>query len=184
MKLQMKTRRAAWVSAAVLVATVIAVRRASAGSPVPTVAHVDLKRYQGQWFEVARLPLRWEAKCASDVTATYTLRPNGTVDVLNQCRRADGSMTQSHGTAKLAAKDGSNSKLKVTFFRPFYGDYWILDLDPDYRWALVGTPNRKNLWVLSRTPTLERATMDRLLQRAKELGFVTTRMIYTKQAAR
>ena len=68
--------------------------------------------------------------------------------MVNECRKADGSATSSNGTARVAVKDGSNSKLKVTFFWPFSGDYWILDLDPDYMWALVGTPNKKNLWVL------------------------------------
>jgi len=72
--------------------------------------------------------------------------------------------------------------LKVTFFRPFYGDYWIIDLDPEYRWVLVGTPNRKYLWVLSRTPTLEHEVLERLLQRATELGFRTGEMIFTRQA--
>ena len=90
-------------------------------------------------------------------------------------------MTRSHGWAKVVDGDGSNSKLKVTFFWPFYGDYWILDLDPQYRWALVGTPNRKNLWVLSRTPKLANDVLERLLQRARELGFVTNGMIYTRQ---
>lgn len=148
---------------------------------MPTVGKVDLKRYEGHWYEVARLPLYWERKCVSDVTATYTLRPDGTVDVLNQCRTKDGTMTASHGTAKPVGGDDSNSRLKVTFFRPFYGDYWILELDPEYRVAMVGTPNRKNLWVLSREPKLANDVLERLLARARELGFDTTPMIYTKQ---
>ena len=156
-------------------------RHARGEQALPTVKHVDLERYQGRWFEVARLPLVWENKCASDVTATYTLRADGTVDVLNECRQRDGSMTHSHGTAKAAARDGSNARLKVTFFWPFRGDYWILDLDPEYRWALVGTPNRKNLWVLSRTPVLDVEVLHGLLGRAQDLGFSTQGMIYTKQ---
>jgi len=180
----MKIRRAAWMGAAVVVASAFLLRRAWGATqlPLPTVAHVDLDRYAGRWFEIARLPLSWERKCAGEVTATYTLRPDGTVDVLNQCRKADGTMTSSHGSARPERGDASNSRLKVTFFRPFYGDYWIIDLDPEYRWALVGTPNRKYLWVLSRTPTLEHEVLERLLQRATELGFRTGEMIFTRQA--
>jgi apolipoprotein D and lipocalin family protein len=154
---------------------------------MPTVAHVDLQRYAGRWYEVARLPLYWEKKCASDVTATYTLLPDGKVDVLNQCRKADGTMTQSHGSATVVSKDGagaedkSNSRLKVTFFWPFRGDYWILALDPEYRWAMVGTPNRENLWVLSRTKVLDKDVMAKLLAKARELGFDTGKLIYTVQ---
>jgi apolipoprotein D and lipocalin family protein len=151
------------------------------GEPMQTVPHVDLTRYQGRWYEVARLPLRWENKCASAVTATYTLRSDGKVDVLNQCKKSDGSSTQSHGTARLATNDGSHSKLKVTFFWPFSGDYWILDLDPEYRWVLVGAPNARNLWLLSRTPALDKEVLDRLIQRAAQLGFDTSKLMYTKQ---
>jgi apolipoprotein D and lipocalin family protein len=153
------------------------------GETMKTVPSVDLNRYQGQWYEVARLPLRWENKCASDVTATYTLRPDGKIDVFNRCRKKDGSFTDSHGTARLAHKDGPNSQLKVTFFWPFSGDYWILDLDPDYRWAIVGTPNKKYLWILSRSSTLEKQTLDNLLIEARQLGFDTTKLIYTVQTA-
>lgn len=156
-------------------------RSAYAGEPLPTAAHVDLNRYQGKWYEVARLPLFWENKCDSDVTATYTLRPDGKITVLNECRKKDGSMTDSKGTAEVASKDGPNSKLKVTFFWPFSGDYWILDLDPDYRWVLVGTPNLKNLWVLSRTPQLDKPIFDKLVDQAKQLGFDTSKLIYTRQ---
>jgi apolipoprotein D and lipocalin family protein len=151
------------------------------GEEMQTAPHVDLNRYQGRWYEIVRLPLHWEDKCASDVTATYTLRSDGKFDVLNQCKKADGSSTQSHGTAKLATKDGSNSKLKVTFFWPFRGDYWILDLDPSYQWTLVGTPNKKNLWVLSRMPSLDKDVLERLVVQAKQLGFDTSKLIYTRQ---
>jgi apolipoprotein D and lipocalin family protein len=179
--MSMKRRQAVLWGSAIAVTGFFVLRQAGGEKAMPTVKQVDLERYQGRWFEVARLPLVWENKCASDVTATYTLRADGKVDVLNQCRKRDGSMTRSHGRAKVAAGDGSNARLKVTFFWPFYGDYWILDLDPEYRWALVGTPNRKNLWVLSRTPKLKTDVLERLLRQAKELGFSTHGMIYTNQ---
>jgi apolipoprotein D and lipocalin family protein len=150
--------------------------------PLETVDHVDLTRYLGKWFEIARLPLRWENKCACCVTATYKPRPDGRLNVLNSCVRSDGKLTQSKGTAKIASKkDHSNSKLKVTFFWPFSGAYWILDLDPDYRWALVGNPSRKNLWILSRTPSLDSETVDALLAKANALGFDTSKIVMTKQ---
>src|SRR5579871_4084205 len=153
-----------------------------ADEPLETTRHVDLTRYLGKWFEIARLPLVWENKCASDVTATYTSLSDGKIGVLNSCRKSDGKITQSKGTAKLASRnDSSNAKLKVTFFWPFSGDYWILDLDPNYRWALVGNPSRKNLWILSRTPSLDRETIDMLLAKGASLGFDTTKIIMTKQ---
>jgi apolipoprotein D and lipocalin family protein len=153
-----------------------------ADEPLETVEHVDLSRYLGKWFEIARLPLSWENKCACCVTATYTPRPDGRIDVLNSCLKSGGKLTQSKTTAKIASKkDRSNSKLKVTFFWPFSGDYWILDLDPDYRWALVGNPSRENLWILSRTPSLDLETVDTLLAKGTALGFDTSKIIMTKQ---
>jgi apolipoprotein D and lipocalin family protein len=154
-----------------------------ADEPLETVEHVDLTRYLGKWFEIARLPLSWENKCACCVTATYTPRTDGRINVSNNCVKSNGKIAQSKGTAKIASKhDSSNSKLKVTFLWPFSGDYWILDLDPDYRWALVGNPSRKNLWILSRTPTLDHETIDMLLAKGTYLGFNTSKIIMTKQA--
>lgn len=166
-----------------LAGLLLAARPGWAKTAPPTVPHVDVTRYAGRWYELARLPMFFQRKCASDVTATYTLRPNGTVDVLNECLRSNGKPARAHGSAKLATRDGSNAKLKVTFFWPFSGQYWILDLDPDYRWAMVGTPDRKYLWVLSRTPTLDPAVLERLLAQAQALGYPTDRIIHTKQEA-
>jgi apolipoprotein D and lipocalin family protein len=182
--------RRRWFGLAVAGAAVgVVVARAlaeSKESDLKTVGHVDLGRYAGRWYEVARLPLYWENKCAGDVTATYTLAPDGMVGVLNECRKADGSMTASKGTARVAVKDGSNSRLKVTFLWPGFpfgwGDYWILDLDPEYRWALVGTPNRKYLWVLSRASSLEQDVLDRLVEEARGLGFDVSKLIHTRQS--
>ena len=154
-----------------------------ADEPLETADHVDLTRYLGKWFEIARLPLIWENKCVSDVTATYTPQPDGKIGVLNNCRKSNGKVAQSKGTAKIASKqDKSNSKLKVTFFWPFSGDYWILDLDPDYRWALVGNPSRKNLWILSRTPSLDHGIIHTLLQKGEALDFDTRKIIMTRQS--
>ncbi len=181
----MKPSRVILPTATLLAAYAVFAHAASRGdgATLHTVPHVDLKRYQGRWYEIARLPLHWEKKCASDVTATYTLRADGKIDVDNRCRQADGKMMQSRGTARLVYKRGSASKLKVTFFWPFAGDYWILDLDGEYAWALVGTPNRKNLWILSRTPKLPQSVIERLLASARASGFDTGSIIFTQQGS-
>ena len=142
------------------------------------VGAVDLSRYAGRWYEIARLPNRFEKKCADSVTATYTLRSDGKVDVVNRCRKANGEYTTARGKAKIVDKK-TNAKLKVTFFWPFYGDYWILDLGPNYEYAVVGAPNRDYLWVLSRTPYLDEQLYQRLLREMATRGFATDRMIRT-----
>ena len=142
------------------------------------VGAVDLSRYAGRWYEIARLPNRFEKKCADSVTATYTLRSDGKVDVVNRCRKANGEYTTARGKAKIVDKK-TNAKLKVTFFWPFYGDYWILDLGPNYEYAVVGAPNRDYLWILSRTPQLDEQLYQRLLKEMATRGFATDRMIRT-----
>lgn len=142
---------------------------ATPAPPLSTVQSVDLDRYYGTWYEIARLPNRFQSQCVSDTQATY--RPDGgELSVLNQCRTADGSVEQAKGLAKVV--EGSHgAKLRVSFFRPFYGDYWILELDPEYRWVLVGEPRRRYAWVLARQPQLDDATLQYLLARASALGF-------------
>ena len=142
------------------------------------VGAVDLSRYAGRWYEIARLPNRFEKKCADSVTASYTLRSDGQVDVVNRCRKANGEYTTARGKAKIVDKK-TNAKLKVTFFWPFYGDYWILDLGPNYEYAVVGAPNRDYLWILSRTPQLDEQLYERLLREMATRGFATDRMIRT-----
>ena len=148
---------------------------------IHAVPSVDLKRYQGRWYEIARLPNRFQKKCVSDVTATYSLQVDGKIEVLNTCKKSDGEIAQSTGTARLADKAGPSSKLKVTFFWPFSGDYWVLDIDSDYQRALVGTPNRDYLWILSRTPALAREQYEQLVSRAKSFGFDTAKLSKTRQ---
>ena len=177
----MNARRVVGVGAALAVVSAVVWRRVQRSEPLATVAHVDLERYQGRWFEVARLPFRYEAKCVADVTATYTLRADGRVGVVNECRRADRRVSRSRGWAKVVAEDGSNARLKVTFFWPFFGDYWILALDEGYRWAMVGTPDRRYLWVLSRTAGMDKEVLEGVLGRARGLGFVLGEVIFTRQ---
>jgi apolipoprotein D and lipocalin family protein len=141
----------------------------AADAPLPTVESVDLSRYAGAWYEIALLPNRFQKQCVADTQANY--RPAGDrVEVINRCRMASGEVDQAKGYAKTI-EGSQNARLKVTFFWPFYGDYWVLDLDPEYRHVLIGTPSRKFAWVLSRTPQMDEATLNRLLERAQALGF-------------
>lgn len=149
-------------------------------APLASVNSVDLKRYIGKWYEIARYPNRFQRACASDTTAEYELKPNGKVGVVNTCRKSDGSIKKASGTAKVV--DPSNARLKVTFFWPFYGDYWIIGLDPEYRWAVVGEPHRKYLWILSRTPHMPEADYQRAVEQARAAGYDPQRLIRTPQS--
>jgi apolipoprotein D and lipocalin family protein len=155
--------------------------------PLRVVESVDLARYAGLWYEVARLPNRFEEKCAGDVSAEYTLKEADRVKVVNRCRRKDGKMSEAEGVARLADKRGPSSRLKVRFapsylsFLPFvWGDYQIIELAPDYSHALVGSPDRKYLWLLSRTPRLDDVTYERLTEAARAQGFDTSRLMRTR----
>jgi apolipoprotein D and lipocalin family protein len=150
-------------------------------NPVRVVPRLDFQRYSGLWYEIARYPNRFQNRCVAGTTATYTPQPNGEIRVINACRTAGGKLITAKGTAKLADSKGPNSKLKVTFFWPFYGDYWVIGLDADYRWAIVGHPDRKYLWILSRTPKLDEATYRDILDRIRAQGYDVSRLIITRQ---
>ena len=153
---------------------------ADSGSDLKTVAAVDLSRYVGKWYEIARYPNRFERDCVSDVTAQYTLRPDGKIEVLNSCRQSDGKVKSSKGSAKVADKQ-TNAKLKVTFFWPFYGNYWVIDLDPEYRYAVVSEPGRDYVWILSRTPKLPTPMFEQITARLRQNGFDPDRLIKPPQ---
>jgi apolipoprotein D and lipocalin family protein len=146
--------------------------------PLPTVAAVDLARYAGTWYEIARLPNRFQTQCVSDTTATYQIEGD-TVSVLNRCRTASGDIDVARGRAH-AVEDSGNAKLRVSFFWPFYGDYQVLALDRDYRWVLVGEPARRYAWILARDPVLDGATRGRLLEHAAALGFKRDAFMLTR----
>jgi apolipoprotein D and lipocalin family protein len=150
--------------------------------PLPAVSSVDLKRYAGTWYEIARYPNRFQRKCTGDVTARYSLRDDGKVDVLNSCREG-GKINQAKGTAKVADTK-SNSKLRVTFFWPFYGDYGIIDLAPDYSYAVIGEPRRQYLWILSRSPRMEEPIYNQLLEKIRSLGYDPAGLVKTPQSGR
>lgn len=152
-----------------------------------TVPAVDLARYMGTWYEIARLPMRHEPEDATDITATYALKDNGKVEVLNRMRRR-GEVEEALGEA--SAIDDSGSRLEVSFLPeglrwiPFTrGDYWIIGLEPDYSVALVGSPDRKYLWLLARTPRIAPETREHYLGLARAQGFDLTRLIDTPQSA-
>lgn len=176
----------AWMACLAVVGGMLSVGVAGRSSaseskaPLPTVASVDLNRYIGRWYEIARTDNRFERSCAGDVTATYGLLEDGQVSVLNECRRKDGSTERAHGKAKIADRQ-TNAKLRVTFFWPFYGDYWIIELDKDYRYAVVGEPDRKYLWILSRSAEMDDATYQRLVKRIAELGYDASKVMRTPQ---
>jgi apolipoprotein D and lipocalin family protein len=155
-------------------------------SSLQPVPDLDLSRYAGVWYEIARLPNKFQTSCAGDVTATYTILEDGTIEVLNKCRGGDGKMTEIKGAAKLADKDGPNSKLKVRFAPAFlsflnavWADYWVIDLAPDYSYAVVGEPDREYLWVLARKPWLDRDTLYGIIERAAQNGFEVRKLVKT-----
>ena len=140
------------------------------------VPRVELGKYLGKWYEIAHLPARFQKDC-TDTTATYTLSEDGQISVLNECIR-NGKVKLAKGKAKVVDKS-SGAKLKVTFFWPFYGDYWIIDLGRDYDYAVVGTPNRKYLWILSRTPQMDDNLFSRLIEFVGSKGFDVKKLIKT-----
>ncbi len=152
---------------------------ARAETAVASVAAVDLQRYAGRWFEIGSFPMYFQRKCIGDTTAEYALKPDGEVSVTNRCRTESG-FDEAQGTA-WAAEAGNNARLKVSFFWPFRSDYWVIGLDPDYRWAVVGNPNRKYLWILSRTPDLPKPLLDEALKAATAQGYDLGQLRYTAQ---
>ncbi len=149
--------------------------------PLRTVAGVDLSRYSGTWYEIARYPNRFQRDCLSDTKAEYAVRKDGKVQVVNSCRQKDGRTKTARGTAKVADKE-TNAKLRVTFFWPFYGDYWVIGLSPDYRYAIVGEPKRKYLWILSRTPEMDEVAYKEVLEQIREAGYDPGKLIKTPQS--
>ncbi len=147
-------------------------------TPPEVVSSVDLARYMGTWHEIAKFPNRFQRGCGC-TTATYALRPDGKVSVVNRCRGLEGQPKEAKGWAKVADPT-TRAKLRVTFFWPFFGDYWILALDPEYRHVLVGTPNRKYLWILARTPRMEDPVYLALVQKAREQGFPVEKLVRTE----
>jgi apolipoprotein D and lipocalin family protein len=152
--------------------------------PLRTVDRVDIDRYMGKWYEIASFPQRFQKGCVAS-NATYILRKDGDVDVLNQCRdkTLDGKLRKATGKAWIVDTQ-SNAKLKVRFFWPFSGAYWIIDLGADYQYAVVGHPNRNYLWILSRSPQMDPSTYAGIIERLKKQYYDVTRLNNTLQPAK
>lgn len=147
--------------------------------PPSTAPSVDLSRYAGDWYEIESFPNMFQRGC-SGTKAHYEAMPDGRIKVRNTCER-NGRKTEIEGTARVVPRS-HNAKLKVSFFWPIEGDYWILEVAPDYRWAAVGTPGRDFLWILSRTPQLDGATLEQIRARLAALGYDISRLKKTPQA--
>ncbi|HZN44032.1 MAG TPA: lipocalin family protein [Nitrospiraceae bacterium] len=150
---------------------------------LPVVESVDLTRYAGTWYEIARLPMWFQRHCV-DSKAVYSKRPDGTIGVHNECVTDDGKTDMAEGVATVVDAK-TNARLAVVFDNWFArlagpsrdGNYWILDLDDSYRTALVGTPDRRHLWILARSPQLDSATYQRLVQKGRDLGYPMDKLI-------
>lgn len=164
--------------------------QAAGPKPVTSVPSVDLDRYLGRWYEVARYPNWFQKKCVGDVQAVYARRSDGRLSVTNRCRTKDGAVSEALGVAKVADPQ-SRARLKVRFapailsFLPMvWGDYWVLGLADDYSWVTVGTPDRKYLWILARVPAPDQDQLRHALDAAKANGFDTDRLVMTPQGDR
>lgn len=162
-------------------AMIAATPAGAAVSNVP-VASLDLQHYAGQWHEIARLPMFFQRKCIDHITATYTAKPDGTIAVHNACRTKNGKMDASDGVARRVP--GQPGALKVrfaprilTWLPRVWADYWVVELDPDYQWAVVGGPSRKYLWILSRSPSMDATRFDQLRARARERGYPVDKLV-------
>jgi apolipoprotein D and lipocalin family protein len=174
-----------YLSAIVLIAAGIA--GMSWAQQVQPVAKVELNRYLGKWFEIARFPNRFQDDCVANVTAQYDKRADGEIEVINRCKEASGKTDEAIGRARIDDA-GSNAKLKVRFapqwlgWLPFlWADYWIVDLADDYSFAAIGGPSRDNLWILSRTPAMSATAYEALVNRLTAQGFDTSKLIKTRQ---
>ena len=149
--------------------------------PLQTVPRVDIARYTGTWYEIAAFPQRFQKGCTA-TTATYSLRDDGLIKVVNRCRKGSLDGELSSATGKARVKDTkTNAKLEVSFFWPFWGDYWIIDLGDDYEFAVVGHPSRDYLWILSRVPTMDATVYAGILQRLRDKDYPLDRLKRTLQ---
>lgn len=157
---------------------------------VRSVPRVDVQRYVGSWFEVARFPNWFQGTCVGDVTANYEALDDGTLKVTNRCRESQGRVNMAEGIATPASGDTTGARLKVSFLPGWLrwvpwdgGDYWVVMLDDDYRWAVVSEPTREYLWVLSRTPKLDPALYERIVNQLRRDGYDVDKLLPTLQTA-
>ena len=155
--------------------------RLEGDAPPPVVASVDVDRYLGTWFEIARADHSFERNCQG-VSAFYERRDDGMIRVINRCweGRLDGELDVANGRARIVDTE-TNAKLEVSFFGPFFGDYWIVELAEDYSWAVISEPEGRYLWILSREPQMVPETLEARLAYLQSLGFNTEGLIYPDQ---
>ena len=177
-------KRALFILLWLLMLTPLAPAEEARMAPVPTL---DLQRYAGVWYEVARLPNPFQRKCAHSVVVRYAVRDDGRLDVVNECAEEDGRLSRASGVARLADPKGPSSRLKVRFAPAFlsflsvvWGDYWVIDLAPDYSHAVVGEPKGRYLWILSRTPRMPEPLYAEILSRAARF-YDVSRVVRTEQ---
>jgi apolipoprotein D and lipocalin family protein len=150
-----------------------------------TVSKVDLKKYAGLWYEIAKIPNNFQDQCVGNTTAEYMLQEDGRIKVINSCLDEDGEIDKADGIAKVVDKK-TNSKLEVSFvsflgIRPFWGDYWIIGLDDNYEYAVVGSPDRKYGWILARQKELPKEQLDEAYEILRKQGYDISRFEMTKQ---
>ena len=151
----------------------------SKNPPLQTVQKVDINRYLGTWYEIARYEHFFEKDC-KNVSANYSMLDEQTIKVVNKCTNMLTN-EKKEAIGRAYATDDTNSKLKVSFFRPFYGDYWVMILDENYDYVVVGTPSREYLWILCRKPILDEKIKNEILQKLPTLGFDASKLIWTIQ---
>jgi len=180
-------KRLITISFTIILATLSFFAQSTKETPVRTVPSVDLNKYSGMWYEIAKYPNKFQKDCVGNTTATYTLKGEGKIEVLNRCLEKDGTTKAAKAAGKVNDKQ-TNAKLKVRFapgfttFLPFvWADYWVIDLANDYSYAVVGTPDRDYFWILSRTPDLKDAVYQDILRRAEQQGFVPGKVVKTPQ---
>lgn len=172
------------MSRLILIIALMAVTLSAGAAALPNqpVELMNLQRYTGQWHEIAHLPLYFQRQCTDRITATYRINPDGTIAVHNACRTSDGSMDSADGVARKT--DGPAGALKVRFAPGWLGwlpwvwaDYWVIELDPDYQWAVVGSPSKKYLWILSRSPEMDGQLLQNLRSRAEQRGYPIDKLV-------
>ena len=161
----------------------------AATAPLQSIASLDVPRYLGRWYEIAKFPNRFQQQCVADTSADYSLLPDGSLQVLNQCRRSNGEMQQALGAARQVG-GGNSARLQVRFapawlsLLPFvWGDYWVIDLDADYQLVAVSEPKREYLWILSRSQNVDPARYAALLDRLRGMGFSLERLQLTRHGS-
>ncbi len=168
------------IALAIMALGLVAHRANASTTNVQTVPSVDLTKFLGKWYEIAVIPYFFERNCTG-TNANYALRADGKIDVHNICNKKslDGKLSEARGVAVVA--NNNNAKLKVSFFGPIYANYWIIDLGKNYEYAVTANPNRKYLWILSRTPRMDENTYQEIVSRAAQQGFDVSKLVRTLQ---